>query len=102
LQNTFGQHSNQSSAEIIGRLQNGHEIFFIATSDNQTAAAITNQTSFKVNVSPVLSKAPEYVLNQAYGFTNGIPGAGPFGFQLPVVAVVSIYSREKDLLYDNC
>jgi hypothetical protein len=68
--------------------QNGREIFFIATdaSDNQTAAAITNQTGFKVNVSPVLSKTPEPVLNQAYGFTNGIPGAGPFGFQLPVVA----------------
>jgi hypothetical protein len=39
-----------------------------------------------VNVSPTLSETPESVLNQAYGFTNGIPGAGPFGFQLPVVA----------------
>jgi hypothetical protein len=106
LQNTFGQQSNQSSAENMGSVlklsqsnipidipmmkgyQNGLEIFFIATdaSDNQTAAAITNQTGFKVNVSPVLSKTPESVLNQAYGFTNGIPGAGPFGFQLPVVA----------------
>jgi hypothetical protein len=106
LQNTFGQQSNQSSAENIGSVlklsqsnipidipmmkgyQNDQEIFFIATdaSDNQTAAAITNQTDFKVNVSPVLSKAPESALNQAYGFTNGIPGDGPFGFQLPVVA----------------
>jgi hypothetical protein len=106
LQNTFGQQSNQSSAEKMGSVlklsqsnipidipmmkgyQNGQEIFFIATdaSDNQTAAAITNQTGFKVNISPVLSKAPESVLNQAYGFTNGIPGDGPFGFQLPVVA----------------
>lgn len=106
LQNTFGQQSNQSSAENMGSVlklsqsnipidipmmkgyQNGLEIFFIATdaSDNQTAAAITNQTGFKVNISPVLSKTPESVLNQAYGFTNGIPGAGPFGFQLPVVA----------------
>jgi hypothetical protein len=106
LQNTFGQQSNQSSAENKGSVlklsqsnipidipmmkgyQSGLEIFFIATdaSDNQTAAAITNQTGFKVNVSPVLSKTPESVLNQAYGFTNGIPGAGPFGFQLPVIA----------------
>jgi hypothetical protein len=106
LQNTFGQQSNQSSAENMGSVlklsqsnipidipmmkgyQSGLEIFFIATdaSDNQTAAAIMNQTGFKVNVSPVLSKTPESVLNQAYGFTNGIPGAGPFGFQLPVVA----------------
>src|SRR5918995_7149500 len=68
--------------------ENGHEIFFIATdaSDNQTAAAITNQTGFKVNVAPVLTKAPEPARTQAYGFTNGIHGNGPFGFQLPVVA----------------
>ena len=103
---TTASTSNQSLAEIKGSVlklsqsniaidipmmkgyQNGREIFFIATdaSDNQTAAAITNQTGFKVNVSPVLSKTPETALNQAYGFTNGIPGAGPFGFQLPVVA----------------
>jgi hypothetical protein len=98
--------SNQSSPENMGSVlklsqsnipidipmmkgyQNGQEIFFIATdaSDNQTAASITNQTGFKVNISPALSKTPESILNQAYGFTNGIPGAGPFGFQLPVVA----------------
>ena len=68
--------------------ENGHEIFFIATdaSNNQTAVAITNQTGFKVNVAPVLAMTPESALNQAYGFTNGIPGDGPFGFQLPVVA----------------
>jgi hypothetical protein len=68
--------------------ENGHEIFFVATdaSDNQTASAITNQTGFKVNVAPVLAKTPESARNQAYGFTNGIPGNGPFGFQLPVVA----------------
>jgi hypothetical protein len=68
--------------------ENGHEIFFIATdaSDNQTAAAITNQTGFKVNVASVLTKTPESARIQAYGFTNGIPGNGPFGFQLPVVA----------------
>jgi hypothetical protein len=112
-QNIFGQQtstttasrSNQSSVDIAGSVlklsqsnipidipmmkgyQNGNEIFFIATdaSDNQTAAAITNQTGFKVNVSPVLTKTPESDLNQAYGFTNGIPGTGPFGFQLPVV-----------------
>ena len=65
--------------------ENGHELFFIATdaSNNQTAVAITNQTGFKVNVAPVLAMTPESALNQAYGFTNGIPGDGPFGFQLP-------------------
>jgi hypothetical protein len=103
---TSASTSNQSSTKIMGSVlklsqlnipidipmmkgyHNGNEIFFIATdaSDYQTAAAITNQTGFKVNVSPVLSKASESVLNQAYGFTNGIPGVGPFGYQLPVVA----------------
>jgi hypothetical protein len=98
--------ANQSSVDVLGSVlklsqsnipidipmmkgyENGHEIFFIATdaSDNQTAAAITNQTGFKVNVAPVLTKTPESARNQAYGFTNGIPGNGPFGFQLPVVA----------------
>jgi hypothetical protein len=67
--------------------ENGHEIFFIATdaSDNKTAAQITNETGFKVNFAPILAQTPEAVRGQAYLFTNGIPGQGPFGFQLPVV-----------------
>jgi hypothetical protein len=67
--------------------ENGHEIFFIATdaSDNKTAAQITNQTGFKVNFAQVLAQTPEAARGQAYVFTNGIPGQGPFGFQLPVV-----------------
>src|SRR5919106_2807464 len=67
--------------------ENGHEIFFIATdaSDNKTATQITNQTGFKVNFAPLLAKTPEAAHGQAYVFTNGIPGQGPFGFQLPVV-----------------
>ena len=67
--------------------ENGHEIFFIATdaSDNKTATQITNQTGLKVNFAPLLAKTPETARGQAYVFTNGIPGQGPFGFQLPVV-----------------
>ena len=67
--------------------ENGHEIFFIATdaSDNRTAAQITNETGFKVNFAPILAQTPEAARGQAYVFTNGIPGQGPFGFQLPVV-----------------
>ena len=67
--------------------ENGHEIFFIATdaSDNKTAGMITNETGFKVNFAPILAQAPEAALLQAYVFTNGIQGKGPFGFQLPVV-----------------
>ena len=67
--------------------ENGHEIFFIATdaSDNQTATQITNETGFKVNFAPIIAKTPEEARGQAYIFTNGIPGQGPFGFQLPVL-----------------
>lgn len=67
--------------------ENGHEIFFIATdaSDNQTATQITNGTGFKVNFAPIIAKTPEAARGQAYIFTNGIPGQGPFGFQLPVL-----------------
>jgi hypothetical protein len=67
--------------------ENGHEIFFIATdaSDNKTATQITNETGFKVNFAPLLANTPEAARGQAYVFTNGIPGQGPFGFQLPVV-----------------
>src|ERR687897_2731922 len=67
--------------------ENGHEIFFIATdaSDNQTATQITNETGFKVNFAPIIAKTPEAARGQAYIFTNGIPGQGPFGFQLPVL-----------------
>src|SRR5215211_2805279 len=67
--------------------ENGHEIFFIATdaSDNKTATQITNETGFKVNFAPVLAQTSEAARGQAYVFTNGIPGQGPFGFQLPVV-----------------
>ena len=67
--------------------ENGHEIFFIATdaSDNKTATQITNETGFKVNFAPVLAQTSEAARGQAYVFTNGIPGQGPFGFQLLVV-----------------
>lgn len=67
--------------------ENGHEIFFIATdaSDNQTATQIANETGFKVNFAPIIAKTPEAARGQAYIFTNGIPGQGPFGFQLPVL-----------------
>jgi hypothetical protein len=72
---------------LIKGYENGHEIFFIATdaSDNKTAAMITNETGFKVNFAPVLAQTPEASRGQAYVFTNGIAGQGPFGFQLPVI-----------------
>jgi hypothetical protein len=67
--------------------ENGNEVYFIATdaSDNQTATQIANETGFKVNFAPIIAKTPEAARGQAYIFTNGIPGQGSFGFQLPVL-----------------
>jgi hypothetical protein len=72
---------------LLKGYENGNEIYFIATdaSDEKTAADATNLTGFKVNYSPLLAQTPESAKAQAYAFTNGIAGEGPFGFQLPVV-----------------
>jgi hypothetical protein len=66
--------------------ENGNEIFFIATdaSDEKVAQQATKLLGFKVNFSPLLSQTPESALSQAYAYTNGITGKGPFGFQIPV------------------
>ena len=68
--------------------ENGNEIFFIATdaSDEKVAQQATKLLGFKVNFSPLLSQTPESALSQAYAFTNGVPGKGPFGFQIPVLS----------------
>jgi hypothetical protein len=73
---------------LLKGYENGNEIYFIATdvSDEKTAADATNQTGFKVNYAPVLAQTPETVRTQAYAFTNGIAGDGPFGFQVPVTS----------------
>ncbi len=67
--------------------ENGHEIFFIATdvSDQKTADQITKMINFTVNVAPVLSQTPDSARGQAFVFTNGVPGKGPNGFQIPVL-----------------
>jgi hypothetical protein len=67
---------------------NGNEIFFIATdaSDEKIAKQATKLLGFKVNFSPLLSQTPESALSQAYAFTNGVQGKGPFGFQIPVLS----------------
>ncbi|MGI0000526.1 MAG: DUF7482 domain-containing protein, partial [Nitrososphaeraceae archaeon] len=72
---------------LLKGYENGNEIYFIATdvSDEKTAADVTNQTGFEVNYAPLLAQTPETAKAQAYAFTNGIAGDGPFGFQVPVV-----------------
>jgi len=68
--------------------ENGNEIFFIATdaSDEKVAQQATELLGFKVNFAPLLSQTPDEALSQAYAFINGIPGKGPFGFQIPVLS----------------
>ena len=68
--------------------ENGNEIFFIATdaSDQKVAQQATQLLGFKVNFAPLLSQTPDEALSQAYAFINGIPGKGPFGFQIPVLS----------------
>lgn len=67
--------------------ENGNEIFFIATdaSDEMVAEQATKLLGFKVNFAPLLAQTPELARGQAYAFTNGVKGKGPFGFQIPVL-----------------
>jgi hypothetical protein len=71
---------------LLKGYENGNELYFIATdvSDEKTAAFATNLTGFKVNYAPALAQTPQTARAQAYAFTNGMAGDGPFGFQLPL------------------
>jgi hypothetical protein len=81
-----------SSASVLMNIplmkgyENGNEIFFIGTdvSDEGIAMMMTNLTGFKVNFAPLLSKTPQDAHGRVYIFENGVEGAGPLGFQLPV------------------
>ncbi len=83
--------------------EDGNEIFFIATdtSDELVAQQETEFLGFSVNFSPLLSQIPEASLSQAYVFTNGISGEGPFGFQIPVLSAKPGDSNYSPLLHVN-
>jgi hypothetical protein len=83
--------------------EDGKEIFFIATdtSDELVAQQETEFLGFSVNFSPLLSQIPEAYLSQAYVFTNGIAGEGPFGFQIPVLSAKPSDSNYSPLLHVN-
>ena len=74
---------------------NGDKKLFIATdsSDNQTAASITESLEQKINFAPLLTSIPESYLQQGYDFVNGTKGEGSFGHQIPVA---SASPGEKD------
>ena len=65
---------------------NGEEILFIHTeaSDPQVARMLTEMMGPQVVLVPRLAEVPETFLANAYVFTNGVQGDGPFGFQLDV------------------
>ena len=54
------------------------------TSDNKTAASITESQGHRINFALILASIPNQYLQQGYDFLNGIKGEGAFGFQLPV------------------
>jgi hypothetical protein len=71
---------------LIKGYYNGEEVFFIHTeaSDKDTADMLTKMVNFRTVHAPLLAKAPRSALADVYVFQNGIPGNGPFGFQLDV------------------
>ena len=83
--------------------ENGNEIYFIATdaSDEKIADQATKLLGFKVNFAPLLSQTPESARGQAYAFTNGVSGKGPFGFQIPVLSANPGDSGYSPLLQIN-
>ncbi|MDH3502187.1 MAG: hypothetical protein OEL69_06750 [Nitrosopumilus sp.] len=62
---------------------NGGDVYFIITdsSDPKHAEIITKNQGWKVELAPLLAKAPSSALSKTYMFTNGINGDGVHGFQ---------------------
>lgn len=71
------------------------------TSDNKTAASITESQGHKINFAPVLALVPNQFLQQGYDFLNGIKGERPFGFQLPVGTTIPEDSNYSSLVHLN-
>ena len=81
----------------------GSLAYFIATdaSDKQAASSIANNTGFPVNFSPLLAETPPEFRGEGYLFTNGIPGEGPDGFQLPIANAVPMDADYSPLWQTN-
>lgn len=81
-----GQTMNEPLAPPVKGLYRGKAVIFIHTeaSDPQVAAMLTRMMGPKVLVVPSLGRIPGELLADVYVFTNGVKGAGPFGFQVDV------------------
>ena len=62
---------------------NGESVYFIITdsSDKTHADIITKNQGWKVELAPLLAKAPESALSKTFMFVNGVEGDGVHGFQ---------------------
>ena len=61
----------------------GEPVYFIITdsSEQKHADIITKAQGWKVEIAPLLAKAPKEALSTTYMFTNGVEGKGVHGFQ---------------------
>jgi len=61
----------------------GESVYFIITdsSEQKHADTITKAQGWKVELAPLLAKAPKEALSTTYMFTNGVEGKGVHGFQ---------------------
>jgi len=61
----------------------GESVYFIITdsSEQKHADIITKAQGWKVELAPLLAKAPKEALSTTYMFTNGVEGKGVHGFQ---------------------
>ena len=62
---------------------NGGEVYYIITdsSDAMHADTISKKQGWKVELAPILAKAPAAALSKTYMFVNGVSGDGVHGFQ---------------------
>jgi len=61
----------------------GESVYYIITdsSEQKHADIITKAQGWKVEIAPLLAKAPKEALSTTYMFTNGVEGKGVHGFQ---------------------
>ncbi|MCI0398063.1 MAG: hypothetical protein L0332_02680 [Chloroflexi bacterium] len=83
--------STQQYAPLVQGFYEGGEVWFIHTeaSDPEVATMLTEMMGGpQVVLVPALADAPGALLANVYVFTNGVEGAGPFGFQPDVFDAV--------------
>lgn len=78
----------------------GKEVYFIITdaSEKTHADTITKVQNWKVELAPLLAKAPKDALSKTYMFTNGLEGMDVHGFQGEVFASTSAQSDKYSAL----